>query len=150
MIFMQSFQWTGEMAIFQPEFDAEHRELLRLCEELQRAVQAGAESAAVTETMRRLTAEVEAHFSHEEREMRSKRLAGYAWHKQQHDNARRKLAAMAETAPADVPAFLADWVHTHAGVADRIMAARLRNACRLSPRRRCGNATGGRVRQAAS
>jgi hemerythrin len=130
MKFMQPWHWTAEIGTFQPEFDAEHRELMRLCDDLNHAVQA-ADTQQIQEILRHLAAELASHFAHEERLMRQKRLDGYDWHKQQHDHARRRLHTLSKTAPGDVPSFLANWVRDHASVADRIMASRLRNADRI-------------------
>ena len=88
---MPSFQWTHELTIFQPEFDAEHREVLRLCDELHRSVQSGADAGIVEGLVRQIASEVEAHFGHEERAMRMRRFSGYAWHKRQHDSVRNRL-----------------------------------------------------------
>ena len=132
------FHWTQEHAVFQPEFDAEHRELFRLGEELHRAVQAGEDVQATHQTMRLLIAEVEAHFAHEERLMRSLRYSGYAWHKKQHDAARGYIQALAAVAgegdtaaPLDLLRYLSSWFRDHIAVADRMMASSLRNAGRV-------------------
>jgi hemerythrin-like metal-binding protein len=135
---MRLFHWTQEHAVFQPEFDAEHRELFRLGEELHRAVQAGEDPQATQDTMRLLIAELEAHFAHEERLMRSLRYSGYAWHKKQHDAARRQIQALAAVAgegdtaaPLDLLRYLSSWFRDHTAVADRMMASALRNAGRV-------------------
>jgi hemerythrin-like metal-binding protein len=126
---MRLFHWTQEHAVFQPEFDAEHRELFRLGEELHRAVQAGAAPQTMQETTRLLIAEVDAHFTHEERLMRSHHYSGYAWHKRQHDDVRSRLQTLT-AAPSDLLRYLSTWFRDHTAVADRMMAAAMRNASR--------------------
>jgi hemerythrin len=126
---MRAFQWSQENAVFQPEFDAEHRELFRLSGELQRAVESGADAPDIAEALRLLGVEVEAHFAHEERLMRSAGYSGYAWHKRQHDAARDRLQALAAE-PGELLRYLSGWFRDHTGVADRMMGASLRNAGR--------------------
>jgi len=127
---MRRFHWTPGHTVFQPEFDAEHRELFRLGDELQRAVQAGAEPQTIDEAIRLLAAEIESHFAHEERLMRSSRYSGYEWHKRQHDSARQRVQALAAE-PEALLRYLAGWFRDHTGVADRMMSASLRNAGRV-------------------
>jgi hemerythrin len=123
---MRHFQWTSEHAVFQPEFDAEHRELFRLGEDLQHAVETDAAAATVEKSVRLLASELEAHLAHEERVMRSAGYSGYEWHKRQHDTARRRVKALAAD-PDELLRYLAGWFRDHTGVADRMMAASLRN-----------------------
>ncbi len=127
---MRRFHWTPGNTVFQPEFDAEHRELFRLGDELQRAVQARAEPRAIDEAIRRLAAEVESHFAHEERLMRSSGYSAYEWHKRQHDSARQRIQSLAGE-PGELLRYLAGWFRDHTGVADRMMTASLRNASRV-------------------
>jgi hemerythrin len=126
---MQRLHWTAENSVFESEVDAEHRELFRLGEDLRRTSHGGAGVPAIRQATRVLIAEVEAHFAHEERLMRSARYSGYAWHKRQHDSALRRLRSLAGQ-PDDLLPYLAAWLHDHAAVADRMMAASLRNAGR--------------------
>ena len=120
------------MAVFEPQFDAEHRELLRLCGELHDAIEQRAETSIVASLTRQLAADLEAHFSHEERLMSEQQLPGSEWHRKQHDYARHKLKELVEGEPGEVPAFIAEWVRDHAGLADRMMAASMRNARRTA------------------
>jgi len=126
---MRQLHWTTEHAVFEGEFDAEHRELFRLGEEVRLAHEAGADAQAIGEAVRRLAAAAEAHFAHEERMMRSARYSGYAWHKHLHDGARERLQSLAAE-PDELVTYLARWLREHTAVADRMMASSLRNAGR--------------------
>jgi hemerythrin len=126
---MERFQWTAGYAVFQAECDSEHRDLFGLGEEVHCALQAGADAQTVAQATSRLAAGMEAHFAHEERLMRAARYAGYAWHKRQHDSARRRIASLSAT-PEELLNYLTGWFRDHTGVADRMMAAALRNAGR--------------------
>jgi hemerythrin len=127
---MRHFHWTREHAVFQPEFDAEHRELFRLGQAVQQAVAAGADRPAIREAVGRLAEELESHFAHEEREMLAAGYSGYEWHKRQHDGALQRVRALAAQ-PNELLRYLDGWFRDHTGVADRMMAASLRNAGRL-------------------
>jgi len=126
---MQRFHWTAGHTVFEAEIDAEHREMFRLYEELSSAVETGANAEVVGDAIRRLIAEVEGHCAHEERLMRAAGYSAYAWHKREHDGARRRLPALAGR-PRELLQYLAAWFQNHTSVADRMMAAALRNAGR--------------------
>jgi len=128
---MRRFHWTPEHTVFQPEFDAEHRELFRLGDDLQHALESGADTQQVEEKTRLLTTDFDAHMAHEERLMLAASYSGYEWHKRQHDAARTRLESL-RTQPEELLAYLHGWLADHTGVADRMMAAALRNAGRTS------------------
>lgn len=114
--------------------DAEHRNLFRLANELQNAVLSCASDARLRSTFQALTAELEDHFSHEERLMRSTGYGTYPWHKRQHDGIRakfrrasRKLAAGDREALLELLEYLAGWLRDHTGLTDRMLGAHLRN-----------------------
>ncbi len=84
--------------------------------------------------IQRLTASVANHFAHEERLMRAARYASLRWHKARHDAARKRVQGFVhrieqgETlAASELVEYLASWLHDHTRVADRMMAAALRN-----------------------
>jgi hemerythrin len=135
---MQHFKWTKAHAIFLPEVDAEHRNLLRMAEDLYQAVHAGQEPAHVQTLMQSLVGSVEEHFAHEERLMEAAQCESYAWHRKQHDTLRKKAAecvAQFEAgdlqAPAGFVKYMARWFRDHTAVTDRLMGAQLRNSERL-------------------
>ena len=135
---MASLKWTRANDVFLPEVDAEHRNLFRLAEELQRSVAAGAESVRLQSQMSSLIGCVEEHFRHEERLMRAARCESYAWHRRQHDTLRRKAAdfsARFEAGDADALSgfleFFFRWFQDHTALPDRMMASQVRNAARL-------------------
>jgi hemerythrin len=119
--------------------DEEHQELFRLAGDIYTAIgrEAGTEQllalcTALANSMRR-------HFSHEEALMQQTCFASTNWHKQQHAAAKSKLAALrkrlhAGDADAALAAlhFIAAWLRDHTSVADRILAAHVRNAQRTA------------------
>jgi hemerythrin len=135
---MQHFKWTKAHAVHLPQVDAEHRNLYRMAEELHLAVRTGTEAARVRELVRPLIAAVEEHFTHEERLMKAASTPDFAWHKLQHDTARKRTRVFVEDieagnpeAPKELLEFLSRWFNDHVGLTDRMMGAHLRNYDRL-------------------
>ena len=136
---MSLFKWTSACSVYLPEIDAEHRAIYRLGDELHKAVLADAEPAVLQPILANLLETAEQHFRHEERLMRAIHYTAFAWHKAQHDAARKRLRALARriaggdrTAAGEMLEFLSDWLRGHIGVADRMMSARLRNYLRFN------------------
>lgn len=134
---MRLFKWSKRQSVYIPEIDAEHQNVFRLAEELYQAVLAGIPAARAEAILRDLLAYADSHFSHEERLMRSWRCPSYAWHRQQHDTLRKKAEQLAssvvrgdgETA-LKLLRSMHGWLKDHIGLADRMMAAHLRNYTR--------------------
>lgn len=116
-----------------PEFDAEHRNLYQLGDNLFQAWTAGAPAEAMIPSVRALLAAAEDHFAHEERLMRAARYPLLNWHGRQHETARnasKPLVARIEAgdrqAVKELLELLSGWMRDHLAVADRMMAAALR------------------------
>ena len=131
---MSLFKWSSALSVFLPEIDAEHRAIYRLGDELHKAVLAGTEPEQLKAILANLLEAEEQHFRHEERLMRAIHYNAFAWHKKQHDAARKKSKALAERIEAgDADAAnellkdLAVWLRDHLSVPDRMMSASLRN-----------------------
>lgn len=131
---MAAFKWNESHAIHLPEVDAEHRNLFHLAADLKNALGKGAPATDIEEKLRALFAEVEDHFTHEERMMRSARYALFAWHKGQHDTLRtgakqfaKRIRAGEMAAGTEFLEFLARWLRDHMAVADNMMGAAIRN-----------------------
>lgn len=131
---MRAMKKAKAHAIFIPELDAEHAKVLSYLVELNQAITNGGEPVRVHAIFRNLLEFVGGHFTHEERMMRSSAYSGYAWHKQQHDTARRRAKLYAdrvesgdEAALPELMDFLVAWLRDHTAVHDRMMGAYLRN-----------------------
>lgn len=134
---MRLFKWTEAHSIFVPQLDAEHRNIFRLCGDLQKALAQAAPSQELTAILNESLGVVEEHFAHEERMMRSVRYLLIDWHKSQHDTARKRAKAFAARiqageadAPREMLAFMGSWLKDHMSVADNMMGAALRNFAR--------------------
>ncbi|MBZ5727146.1 MAG: hemerythrin family protein [Acidobacteriia bacterium] len=131
---MRLFKWSKAEATFLDEIDAEHREIFRAAGELHEAILAGVAAPQVQEILKRLIAEFERHFRHEERLMRSVHYPIYDWHKRQHDTVRKRLRQFlpriesGETGAAHLLLeFFAWWLKEHTRLTDCMMAAYVRN-----------------------
>jgi hemerythrin-like metal-binding protein len=131
---MRLFKWGKSNAVFVPAIDDEHRAIFQATGELQQALAGGAPLFQVQEILHRLIACLEDHFAHEEKLMRGTRYLSFDWHKQQHDTARKRLRQYVPLIEnGDLEAgnalveFIANWLHDHTTVTDRMMGAYLRN-----------------------
>jgi len=131
---MRHFTWTPENEVFLTQIDAEHRDLFRIADGLQQAIASKAPLSEVKQHLNGLMAHSEDHFSHEEWLMQSVKYPSYAWHKQQHDTARRRLklfVPLIESGDSEAAElffeFLEGWLQDHTSLTDRMMAAHVRN-----------------------
>jgi hemerythrin len=131
---MRLFEWNEQHAVHVPEVDDEHQQLFRLCDDLQRAMMAGAATKEVQSVVDDLVIHTAHHFSHEEREMRAAGYSLYAWHRRQHLAARTGIRALERRirrgdrdAALELLDFLYRWLNDHIRLADRMFGAYLRN-----------------------
>ena len=131
---MRQFKWSPENEVFIGQIDAEHRDLYEVAEGFEKAVEKKAPPEALRQQLHLLMEHLEEHLSHEEWLMQSVGYPSYAWHKNQHESARRRVklfAGLIESGNQDAIEmfleFLAGWMHDHTSVTDRMMAAFVRN-----------------------
>jgi methyl-accepting chemotaxis protein len=131
---MRTYNRKNVSPVYFAAFDAEHMEVFDAMEELRLAVAAGAPTERVQAAAQQLAMHVGAHFAHEERLMRASRYAGYAWHLQSHDAARKRVRLAVQRAEAGDAAgvselvdFCKGWLRDHTGLHDRMMSAYLRD-----------------------
>lgn len=131
---MRGFAWSAEYEVFIAQIDAEHRDLFQIAAGLEQAIEEKAPPADVRQYLDAMAAHIEDHFSHEEWLMQSVAYPSYAWHRQQHETARRRLKLFVRLIEAENGEatdvfldFLAGWLHDHTTVTDRMMAAYVRN-----------------------
>jgi hemerythrin len=131
---MRIFEWNESHAVHVPEVDDEHRQIFRLCDDLQRAMMAGAPTADVQAIVDELVIHTAHHFSHEERQMRAAGYTHYAWHHRLHHAARshikvleRRIRRGDRDAAIELLNFLSPWLSDHIRLADRMFGAYLRN-----------------------
>lgn len=90
---MMSIHWTDEFKLGLPAIDADHQELMELCNEFLAAAQGQASLSVLTTVLDRLILRTRAHFLAEERLLDRHGYPGFAIHKAEHD----RLLSQAET-----------------------------------------------------
>jgi hemerythrin-like metal-binding protein len=136
---MPSSKRAKPHSVYIPNIDAEHNRISQDMDELSRTVAAGGEPH---EVLQDLIEDMSAHLAGEERLMRDSAYPSYAWHKHQHDAARKRLKQFAERidggesgAVCEMVDFFRLWLRDHTGLHDRMMAAYLRNFGRAHTQR---------------
>jgi hemerythrin-like metal-binding protein len=134
---VQPIHWTDDDSVFVPQIDAEHEKLFEGAERMRQFLTHGWRSDHARFPLWRFSQEFLAHLAGEERLMRSSRYPGLNWHERQHQAGRTKLARLTEAvhggdeqALREALQDVADWLHDHITVADRMFAAHLRNETR--------------------
>jgi hemerythrin len=135
---MRALKWGTSHAVFVTKIDDEHKEIFEAVARLRTALTNGGPAPELRDPTQRLIACVVAHFAHEERLMRAARYGSIRWHKQQHDNACRRVGQFVQRIESgDTEAglalvdYLTGWLRDHTRLADRMMRAFLRNHRRI-------------------
>jgi hemerythrin len=135
---MRALKWSTSHAVFVTEIDDEHKEIFEAVANIQAAlanyISKHGPAPELREPTHRLIACVVGHFAHEERLMRAARYVSLRWHKQQHDNARRRVGQFVQQieqgdtkAGLALVEYLTGWLRDHTRLADRMLGAALRN-----------------------
>jgi hemerythrin len=133
---MRAIKWSTSEAIWIEEIDDEHKEIFAGVERFQALLSDSRRLPEIRKELANLKQTIVGHFEHEERLMRASRYGSLQWHKQLHQAACRNVRRFAlsigrgdREAGRALVEYLADWLHDHTRVADRMMAAHLRNQC---------------------
>jgi hemerythrin-like metal-binding protein len=131
---MESFQWTTDEFVFVPQLDADHQKLFQDTEVIRAAVERGMPTNQMAFHVWRLMKSFAMHLGSEERLMRGSRYPAQEWHQKQHRAGRGKMAKLLEASRrTDDGGFgaaleeFARWMRDHVNLADRMLAAHLRN-----------------------
>jgi hemerythrin len=127
---MQTFEWNEECSVGIPELDAQHRHLVELFGEIVRRVHLGEGGQFASTALGEMHTYAEKHLQREELILRMRGYPGYEEHKAEHDDYRKKVAALqAQSARGDVGIrianFLAAWWRFHILTSDREYARSL-------------------------
>ena len=120
-----AFRWHEGYSVGVQQFDADHRRLLNLAEEMVLAARQQAQPLTAGEVLEDLIAYAEEHFLHEERLMQTTGYAGLQEHQVEHrrllDEIRRYQADMGQgrVNADDVARYVADWIFGHIDSEDR-------------------------------
>lgn len=131
---MASLVWSSSHAVFVTEIDDEHKEIFEAISQVQEALTSDGTVVEIHKLAERLMSCLVEHFAHEERLMRAARYGSMHWHQRSHRSACRRggqfVAGLKQgdlAAGSELVEYLTSWLPDHAGVADRMMAAALRN-----------------------
>lgn len=124
---MPLMEWSDKLSVGVAQFDAEHRRLVGMVNDLFDAVQAGKGREALGGILEELIAYTETHFAHEEEIMRQHGYEEVDGHKSEHDlltqqvyEIRRKyMAGASATLSMEVMNFLKNWLIKHIQGTDR-------------------------------
>lgn len=128
---MMRIHWNDEFKLGLPAIDADHEELVELCNQFLEAAQNAAPITELAGALDRLLLRTRAHFLHEERMLDRHGYPGLAIHKAEHE----RLLSQAETLKArfedveheedvrqvtlETADFLQSWLLDHIKVNDR-------------------------------
>lgn len=131
---MRFLKWSTSHAVFVTEIDDEHKEIFEAVSDVDKVLNGRGSSLEAEKAIQRLIASITGHFAHEERLMRAARYESMAWHKRQHDAARkrvgqfiRRIESGQKEAGVELVQYLTSWLHDHTRLVDRMLGAFLRN-----------------------
>ena len=117
---MALFEWTPEYSVSVTRFDAEHKKLFELINELNDAMAAGRGRAMIARVLQELNVYVRRHFAAEEEAMRRAGYEGLEAHIAEHRALAEQVgkyydawASNASTSAVDLLFFLRDWLQKH-------------------------------------
>jgi hemerythrin len=129
---MHSFEWTEKCSVGIPELDAQHRHLIELLGELLKGMQAPDSKGIDAAAFKELNRYAEWHLHREELVLRVRHYPGYAEHKVEHDNYRKKLAALESQSERPdfnvrITNFVSEWWRFHVMGSDQDYARYFRS-----------------------
>lgn len=124
---MPLMEWTEKLSVGVAQFDAEHRRLVAMVNDLFDAVQAGKGREALGGILEELIAYTETHFEHEEAVMREHGYVEMESHSEEHkiltqqvkDIRRKYITGASATLSMEVMNFLKNWLVKHIQGTDR-------------------------------
>jgi hemerythrin-like metal-binding protein len=134
---VEPFEWSPDDLVFVTQMDADHQKLIREIEAVRKALAPATPTTEAGFRCWQLSKCLSAHLVSEERMMRRSRYPASQWHASQHNAGRTKMARLvAAIQGKDVPHIedalreLGHWMKDHIALADRMLAAHLRNDSR--------------------
>lgn len=113
-------QWQDRYAIGIPAVDHEHRELIRMINELMTRIVEGTDTEFISASLGDILSGIGAHFALEEKIMRDRRYDQYFDHKADHDRLLDQLRDIMDDyeihrqiSPAQLVQALDDWFSVH-------------------------------------
>ncbi len=117
---MAFLNWSDEFSTGVAAYDAEHKKLMAMINELHDAMTAGTAKSKLGDILDRLVTYTVEHFNHEERVLARHNYPGLAEHKRQHEllkkqvlEFRAKASSGASLFSIELSKFLKDWLLQH-------------------------------------
>jgi len=117
---MASVQWSDALSVNIPEIDLQHRQMIALVAELEKALEDGADKEIMGRVIRELNTYVREHFTEEERWMARYEFPGLKGHAAQHEKFVETLLhfeldylADRKELSTELLAFLMSWFTEH-------------------------------------
>jgi len=130
------FVWENSYATGVDQIDKDHKQLVKLINDLYEAMQDGSGGALLLPVFSALKHYTEMHFANEERYMIACDAPGKAEHLREHEQMVRTLADLEKRHRQGEAAislqtltFLRDWLKNHICVVDQAMAAHTKQHC---------------------
>jgi len=114
------FSWSDKLSVTVDSIDEQHKELVRMVNELNAAMGEGRANDVIGKILKDLIAYTVTHFKHEETLMNTHAYPGFAKHKKEHENLVEKVLALQSKFEAgqarmniEVMLFLKNWLTAH-------------------------------------
>lgn len=123
---MTAIAWSNDLSVGIQEIDLQHRRLIELFGELDKAINQGADKEFMAKALKELNAYVREHFTLEERWMSRHGYPGLAEHAARHETFIEKLLHFEldflrgeSGVSGEVLEYLEDWLKEHVSVQDQ-------------------------------
>lgn len=117
---MALLTWSDKLSVGVRKFDEEHKQLVRLVNQLHEAMKAGQGKQVLSGILQNLISYTQNHFAAEEQLMKSQGYPDYAEHKKEHNSLtlsvldlQKQFQAGSVLLSQTVMDFLKDWLATH-------------------------------------
>lgn len=117
---MALIEWTSALELGVDQMDRQHRQLVRILNELHQAMLGGSQPRDLMRVMEELIQYTKYHFATEERLMAEANYAGLALHRQKHQALTARVEEYASevlrgraTVSLSILQFLKDWLNRH-------------------------------------
>lgn len=120
--------WSDKLSVTIDSVDEQHKELVRMVNELNAAMGVGQADAVIGEILKDLISYTTTHFAHEEKLMRTHNYQGYEKHQMEHadlvdkvSDLNKKLETGKSRINIEVMMFLKKWLTSHIQDSDKEM-----------------------------
>ncbi len=117
---MEKIIWNESFSVGIREIDAQHKELIRMINELIEMKDAKVDSETISDILTKMTQYAVYHFKTEEQYMRDYDYPEYSLHKEKHTEFKKRTVAFCmdtmaykETIPTEILSYLKNWLINH-------------------------------------